>query len=99
MRRDTIFSDFAAAYGYQYQDLGTNLDRVSSYLTADHPVIVSVGPGSFTDTGHIMVLARLQDEQVIVLDPNDSPEKYHYDTYFTLDEIADQSLRLWTLSL
>ncbi|KPG73760.1 C39 family peptidase [Enterococcus sp. RIT-PI-f] len=94
-----IFSDYATDYGYQYHDLGTNLDLVSSYLTADHPVIVSVGPGSFTETGHIMVLARLQDEQVIVLDPNDSPEKYHYDTYFTLDEIADQSVRFWTLSL
>lgn len=94
-----IFPEFAEAYGYQYQDLGMDLDLVSSYLAADQPVIVSVTAGDFTETGHIMVLAGIRDDHVIVLDPNDSPEKHHYDSYYTLDEIADQSIRFWAFSV
>lgn len=93
-----IFSDFADANGYNYYDLGTDLASVEAYLQQNHPVIVSVTPGEFTDGGHIMVLGGMMDDQVFVLDPNDDPEKSHYAIYYTLDEIADQSLRFWTFS-
>ncbi|OTN77398.1 hypothetical protein A5886_002498 [Enterococcus sp. 8G7_MSG3316] len=93
-----IFSDYANAFGYQYQDLGTDIDLVADYLSDDQPVIVSVSAGEFTETGHIMVLAGMREDQVIVLDPNDSPEKQHYDSYYTLDDIAMQSVRFWALS-
>lgn len=45
-----------------------------------------------------MVLGGMMDDQVFVLDPNDDPEKSHYAIYYTLDEIANQSLRFWTFS-
>jgi len=93
-----IFSDFADANGYNYYDLSTDLASVEAYLQQNHPVIVSMTPGEFTDGGHIMVLGGMMGDQVFVLDPNDDPEKSHYATYYTLDEIADQSLRFWTFS-
>jgi hypothetical protein len=93
-----IFADFADAFDFSYHDLGTDIDQVTHYLKAGHPVIVSVGAGDFTDTGHIMVLATMKGDTVTVLDPNDSPEKNHTTTSYTLDEIANQSLHFWTFT-
>lgn len=93
-----IFSDFADSFDYSYHDLGTDTAQVANYLAVGQPVIVSVTSGDFTDTGHIMVLAAMQDENVVVLDPNDTPEKKHYLTSYSLEEIAAQSLHFWTFT-
>jgi hypothetical protein len=93
-----IFSDFGDAFGYTYHDLGTDTNQVATYLRFGHPVIVSVTSGDFTDTGHVMVLAGMQDDHIVVLDPNDTPEKSHYRTPYSLEEIANQSLHFWTFT-
>lgn len=93
-----IFSDFADSFGYSYHDLGTDTTQVAEYLSIGQPVIVSVTSGDFTDTGHIMVLAAMQDGHAVVLDPNDTPGKSHYLATYSLEEIADQSLHFWTFT-
>ena len=62
--------------------MGTDTAQVANYLAVGQPVIVSVTSGDFTDTGHIMVLAAMQDENVVVLDPNDTPEKTLFNVLF-----------------
>ncbi len=44
-------------------------------MTQGIPVVVSVQAGTFTTSGHIMVLALNKEGTIQVFDPNDSPKK------------------------
>ena len=59
------------------------------------PVIVSVPPGTFTTTGHLMVLALNREGGIQVLDPNDSPDKNHYKKTFSNELLAAEGLNYW----
>ena len=62
------------------------------------PVIVSVTQGTFTTVGHIMVLAMNQSEEIVVFDPNDNPEKNHYQTTFADENFRQEAISFWTYS-
>jgi len=58
-------------------------------------VVVNVGPGNFTKSGHYMLLADMNDEnQVFVLDPNCNPERHpergNTNRYYDFDYIVNQ---------
>ena len=52
-----IFPQFAEHFGYQFLDLGNSFEEAYKMIQQGFPVIVSVQPGTFTTTGHLMVLA------------------------------------------
>lgn len=93
----SIFSDFAMMKGYQFEDLGTDIATVEEQLKQKHPVIISVKPGLFTETGHIMVLSGTNDGKFWVNDPNDSEAKGHSQKEFTADELMNEALNFWTI--
>lgn len=46
-------------------------ERIKEHLRSGNPIIVSMGKGAFTSTGHIIVLAGIDsNDKVIVRDPN-----------------------------
>lgn len=92
-----IFSDFAMMKGYQFQDLETDITAVEEQLKQGHPVIISVKPGMFTETGHIMVLTGTNEGKFWINDPNDSEEKGHSKKEFTADELLNEALNFWTI--
>ena len=47
-----------------------NKKQLKAELCKGHPVICSVGPGDFTDTGHFMVITGYDDEGFSINDPN-----------------------------
>ena len=91
----TIFQDFATYYGLPFKNLGNSINSALDYLKKDIPVVVSVAPGEFTDTGHIMILAASKDGNIQVYDPNDTPKKSHYKKTYTKDEISSQVINYW----
>lgn len=92
-----IFSDFAMEKGYQFEDLETDITAVEEQLKQNHPVIISVKPGRFTETGHIMVLSGTNNGKFWVNDPNDSETKKHSITEFTGDELLNEAMNFWTI--
>ncbi|EOI06813.1 hypothetical protein UAY_00155 [Enterococcus moraviensis ATCC BAA-383] len=93
----SIFSDFAMEKGYQFEDLEGNITAVEEQLKQKHPVIISVKPGLFTQTGHIMVLSGTNNGKFWVNDPNDSEEKGHSKKEFTADELLNEAMNFWTI--
>lgn len=92
----TIFSDFAATKGYMFEEL-TDITAAESQLAQGHPVIISVQPGTFTETGHIMVLTGTSDGKFWLNDPNDTEEKGHSRTQYTADELSSQAMNYWAI--
>lgn len=93
----SIFPAFGQAYGYEVQELGNHLEAAKLALDQGKLVVVSVGPGTFTQAGHIMLLRGHQDGRVFINDPNDSPDKL-----FSIQGIDDyllssQSLNYWAI--
>ncbi|MGX7243836.1 C39 family peptidase [Enterococcus quebecensis] len=93
----SAFSDFAMLKGYQFEDLETDITAVEEHLKQNHPVIISVKPGLFTKTGHIMVLSGTNNGKFWVNDPNDSEEKGHSKKEFTADELMNEALNFWAI--
>lgn len=91
------FSDFATVKGYQFEDLENDMTAVEEQLKQQHPVIISVKPGVFTETGHIMVLSGTNDGKFWVNDPNDTEEKGHSRKEFTADELLNESMNFWAI--
>lgn len=94
-----IYQDFAAAKGYEYQDLGDNVALAKEHLQEKHPVVVSVKPGYFTEVGHIMVLSGYNeaDDTFWVNNPSDSKIKKHGLKAFSEEDITKEALRYWAI--
>lgn len=78
----SLMTDGAASFGLTGRQITPAREEIYAVLSYGQPVIVSVGPGQFTDAGHFLVLSGLSDGKVLLHDPNS----------------AENSSRLWDLS-
>ena len=92
-----IFPEFAAMKGYQCEELGMDIVAVEEQLKQNHPVIISVKPGYFTKTGHIMVISGVADGKFWVNDPNDTETKGHSKKTFSAEELTNEAMNFWTI--
>lgn len=91
----SIFSAYAEMKGYNCQEIG-DIETVAAFLKEGHPVIISVKPGYFTTTGHIMVMSGVDEKgDFWINDPNDSEEKGHSKRTFTAEEVMNEALNFW----
>jgi len=92
----SIFGACAGHWGLNCTNLGKNINLVVNSLQDGHPVIASVGPGTFTKGGHLIVLRGITDDgKILVNDPADSASKNHINKAFSLDLIARESKNFW----
>ena len=92
----TLMTDGAAKLGLASEELPADESSVLSALSQGRPVICSVGPGDFTTTGHVIVLAGLDESDgVSVHDPN-SEERSH--RAWDVGRILSQCRNLWAFS-
>ncbi len=85
----------AAAFGLNAEELPLSREAMSVALDAGRPLIVSLGPGDFTRSGHFVVITSYDAEGFIVNDPNSrlrSEERWSY------TELAPQILSIWAYS-
>lgn len=93
----SIFNAAAQQYGVICRTLGVSSQDIADELTAGHPVILSMGPGRFTSTGHFIVLTGIQaDGNVTVNDPNDNGTKHFYDQVFPLRDVLTEAKAAWS---
>lgn len=93
----SIFPAVASYYGYSCNNLGKSSSSIISALKSGHPVIASMGPGTFTKGGHFIVLKGItEDGKILVNDPNDNNRKNHNHTEFNLNKILQESKNFWS---
>lgn len=92
-----LFYDYSERVGVSCTSLTINHAAFLSALQQNHPIIASMVPGDFTTSGHLIVLAGLDEMgNVIVRDPNSSTRTAkHWD----INLILSQTSAAWEFHL
>ncbi len=90
----SFMSEGASKLGLTSTELSLDRDAVIAALQAGQPVICAVKPGDFTSVGHFIVLAGIdENDMVTVHDPNSS---YRSAQKWSVDRILAQTRICWT---
>ena len=93
----SIFAACASQRNIGCRYIGLSAGNIANELSAGHPVILSMGPGTFTKSGHFIVLTGInEDGTVTVNDPNDNSKKNHVNKQFDLQQILKESKGGWS---
>ena len=90
----TFFSQGAAELGLQSKELSLMESVIVKQLEQDRPVVVSVGPGDFTEHGHYLLLVGYEDGLFRVNDPN---SVIRSETLWSYEQLEPQIRNLWAL--
>lgn len=90
----TLISEGGVKLGLDVTEIPLVKKRITDNLEVGNPIICSMGPGAFTDSGHYIVLVGYEDGMIRVNDPNsyENSEKL-----WTYEEIEDQIRNLWVI--
>jgi hypothetical protein len=93
-----IFPDVAGDYGITSKDIGLDFDAAAKAIKAGGLVIISVDPGFFTNSGHIMVIRAITDDGKGFYLAN--PLGLHNDTPYTPAFLKAQGAakNMWTMT-
>ncbi len=93
----TLMSQGAVQLGLSVQEIPLTAQLIIDQLNEGHPVICTMGPGDFTDSGHYIVLLRVNDDGSIAVNDPNSPKnsKKSWD----LERLMGQMENLWAYSL
>lgn len=92
----TLISRGSARLGLTATELPLVEKKIKAALEEEHPVILSVGPGDFTSTGHYIVLTGVKNGQFQVNDPN---SRENSEKLWSYAQLESQIRNLWEISL
>lgn len=93
----SIFSACAEHWNIECTAIEPTSGAIAKALSAGRPVILSVGPGTFTSSGHFIVLTGIDmNGQVTVNDPNDNDHKNFKGKKFNLTQIVREAKGGWS---
>lgn len=81
-------------FGMSAAEIPVDKTLVTALLERGFPLIVNVGPGTFTERGHYMVLTGCHDGKITLNDPN---SRANSAVTWTFDEMEDQIRNIWAL--
>lgn len=91
-----LMTEGASMLGLSSRELPADAGALTSELQAGHPVICTVRPGDFTDTGHFLVLAGVADNgELVIHDPNSPTNSART---WEVDRVLAQCANLWAFS-
>lgn len=89
------FREVPSNYGIKVRELSTNKNIYFKELKKGNPIIVNVEQGDFTSIGHYVVLVGIENEYIIINDPN-SPDRSN--EKWTFERLAPQIKNGWSFS-
>jgi hypothetical protein len=92
----SLFGTGAVELGFKVDQLPAVERTIAKRLEAGIPVVVNVGPGTFTTTGHYMVLVGYENGMFRINDPNSVAFSSRL---WAWSEFADQVRNFWAISL
>lgn len=90
----TLISEGGGKLGLDVTELPLVKKRMTENLEAGNPIILAMGKGDFTSSGHYIVLTGLEDGQFRVNDPN-SREKS--EKLWSYEELEHQIRNIWAI--
>ena len=91
----TLFSKGAKNLGFKVEELPLLESTLVKRLEQGIPVVISVGPGDFTQNGHYVVLVGYKDGKIKVNDPF---SKANSEKEYTYAQLEPQIRNLWAIS-
>lgn len=91
----TLISEGAGKLGLQVKELPLVKKKITDALEAGFPVILSMGPGDFTSSGHYIVLTGVEDGSFRVNDPN---SRLRSQRLWSYEELEGQIRNIWAIS-
>lgn len=93
----SIFEACSSNWGVACTYIGTSTNSIVNALESGKPVILSMGPGIFTKSGHFIVLTGIdEDGKITVNDPNDNAKKNHAGKKFSISQIINEAKGGWS---
>ncbi len=90
----TLISQGTGELGLKATELPLVKKKMVDNLEAGNPIILAMGPGDFTTTGHYIVLTGVEDGAFRVNDPN---SRSNSEKLWTYEEIEDQIRNIWAI--
>lgn len=87
-----IMTDGISKYGISSRELPLDKNVMINELEQNHPIVLCVGPGDFTDAGHFILITGMKNGKFIINDPN-SPERSK--RLWSYEKIENQIRNLW----
>lgn len=82
-------------WGISCREIGTSEEEIAAVLSNKQPIICSVGPGDFTQSGHFIVLTSYSNGMVTVCDPFSQENS---DKTWVYEDIKGQIKAMWVYS-
>ena len=92
----TLISEGAEKLGLTARELPLVKKKITDALEAGEPVILALGKGDFTTTGHYIVLTGWDGEAFTVNDPN-SPQRSKQ--LWTYEQLEKQIRNIWAIGI
>lgn len=90
-----LFSEGAESYGLSVNELSLDKYNIENSLDNGDILVLAVGPGSFTSSGHYIVVYNYNENGFMVNDPNSYKRS---EMYWSFEEIRDEINNIWALS-
>lgn len=95
----SIFPACATKWKVSCTDLGYDIDSLLAAVKNGDPVIASMGAGTFTSSGHIIVITGItEDGFFIVNDPNKSNFTKYKTNLFSINLVFKEAKNFWKYS-
>ena len=92
----TLISRGGTELGFSVTELPLVKKKIDDALEAKNPVILAMGPGDFTSTGHYILLSEVTEEGYRVNDPN---SRVNSQKLWTYEELEHQIRNIWAIAL
>lgn len=92
----TLISEGSKKLGLTAKELPLVKKKITNALEAGNPVILALGKGDFTTTGHYIVLTGVEEEGFRVNDPNSRDRSGQLWTY---EQLEKQIRNIWEISV
>ena len=89
-----LFSRGAVDLGFDVTEIGPDKNRVINNLEIGNPIVVIMGEGDFTTSGHFIVFSGTENGLIKVNDPNSYQRS---ELLWEFDDIKDQIRNLWVI--
>lgn len=90
----TLISEGCEYYGVHATEVPMAEDRIKAKLDEGCPIIINVGPGDFTDSGHFMTITGYDGEGFTINDPN---SRANSEKHWTYAQLQGQIRNLWAM--
>lgn len=91
----TLISEGCDKLGMHAREISLTESSLKAELDAGHPIIIVVGPGDFTDSGHFMVITGYDSTGFIL---NDCNSRENSARTWSFDTLSGQIKNLWAIS-